>query len=61
MSKSGNGRDVKHDQITIVTHPVVTLALKRLRNKGVFGSSLEDVAERLVCERIRQLIDEGWL
>ncbi len=28
---------------------------------GLFGATVEDVAERLICERLIQLAQDGWL
>lgn len=35
--------------------------LERLLETGLFGTTVEDVMERLLCERVRQLIESGEL
>jgi len=35
--------------------------LARLVETGLFGLNVDDVARRLVDDRLRQLQDEGWL
>ncbi len=36
------------------------VALSRLRATGLFGTTLEDVAERLLLERLRELVEDHW-
>jgi hypothetical protein len=32
-----------------------------LARHGLFGSTSEDVAERLLCEKLREIVKEGWV
>lgn len=36
-------------------------ALETLSRHGLFGTSVEDVADRLLNERLRAIVLEGWL
>ena len=35
--------------------------LDMLVETGLFGRTRDDVVERLVCEKLRSLMDRGWL
>jgi hypothetical protein len=41
--------------------PEVHRLLKYLTENGLFGTSVEDVAERLLCEKLREIVLQGWV
>lgn len=51
----------KHRTVTITSSLRVIAALDRLRETGLFGRTRAQVAERFVCEGVRQAQRDGWL
>lgn len=47
-------------RIRLDLHPVVSRYVDALLAVGLFGVSREDVVERLLCEKLRELEREGW-
>ena len=45
-------------QITIATTPQVVRILTRLAEQGLHGKNIEEVAERLLSERLREFVDQ---
>lgn len=48
-------------KLTLSLPSRVRADLDRLWRYGIFGHSVEDVAERLISEGVRRLVSEGWL
>lgn len=48
-------------ELELVITPETAMALARLVKTGLFGTSLVDVAERLLLERLRTVVLEGWV
>jgi len=46
--------------MSIETTQEVYRALGTLQATGLFGSTAEEVAERLICEKIQELAQRGW-
>jgi len=46
--------------ITVPTTPQMRAALDRLVVSGLFGRTREEVAERLICDRLFDLVDDNW-
>ena len=49
------------DVLEIVVNHRVRELLGELRDTGLFGDSIQQVVERLLCERIRMIYDEHEL
>lgn len=47
--------------IALKLTPEAHRLLKHLVENGLFGTSTEDVAERLLCEKLREVVLQGWL
>jgi len=47
--------------VTIDVHPIVHRLLEELADSGLFGLDVEEVTNRLVCDRLRDLIAEDDL
>ncbi len=47
--------------ITLKPTPEAHRLLKHLTENGLFGTSVEDVAERLLCEKLREVVLQGWV
>jgi hypothetical protein len=41
--------------------PQVENMVRDLLEIGIFGHTCDDVIERLLCDRLRQIAQEGWL
>ncbi len=51
----------RQQRMNIALSPQGFDALEVLLGTGLFGHSRADVAQRLVCDRLRELAVEGWL
>ncbi len=47
--------------VAVSLTPEMARAVKSLVSSGLFGTSEVDVVERLLAERLREVIQEGWL
>jgi hypothetical protein len=47
-------------KVRLDLHPVVSGYINALLAVGLFGVSREDVVERLLCEKLRELERQGW-
>lgn len=56
-----NKNEIKSVQITITTTPHVESYLKELIKVGVYGKNVAEAAERLLTEKLRELIAERKL
>lgn len=52
---------MKTKKLTVELHPRVYKLVQRLHATGLWGFSLEETAERLLCERLRQEMAPGLL
>lgn len=63
--KEGNkvyaGGELSTARVAFETNSRVRDDLQRLANTGLFGWTVDVVAERLICEKLRDLADQGWL
>ena len=46
--------------IRVVLSEPAMKALQGLVQAGLFGASVQDVAERMICERLRMHENDGW-
>jgi len=53
---SGDSEDLE-----VPVTPEALRLLKHLSENGLFGTSVEDVAERLLCEKLREVVLQGWV
>jgi hypothetical protein len=51
----------RQQRMNIALSPQGFDALEVLLGTGLFGHSRADVAQRLVCERLRELTLQGWI
>jgi hypothetical protein len=47
--------------IALKLTPEAHRLLKHLTENGLFGTSVEDVAERLLSEKLREVVLQGWV
>ena len=54
--------DLPEGDQALVLHPTQKVVdhLEHLMDTGLFGKNVREVAYNLICERLRQLVDEGW-
>jgi hypothetical protein len=52
---------MKHLPVTLKLNPQLQEYLGILRESGIFGDSLEEVCERLICQRVEALAGNGCL
>lgn len=48
------------EKVTLRVTPEARRLLGSLTENGLFGTSPEDVAERLLMEKLREVVKEGW-
>lgn len=46
--------------LTIELHPSVHEALEYLATLGIFGATIEDVADRMICEKVRERAEQRF-
>ena len=51
----------KPEKITLEITPEAKRLLGTLNEQGLFGVTLADVAERLLMEKLREVVREGWV
>lgn len=48
-------------ELKLKVTPETKRLLDTLGRHGLFGTTTEDAAERLLCERLRAIVEEGWV
>lgn len=66
MSRRNRNRDLADRQprerkIDFEPHGPVMTAVHDLAEVGIFGETAHEVIERLVCDRLQDLAQDGWL
>jgi tRNA(Glu) U13 pseudouridine synthase TruD len=48
-------------ELTVTTNQGVIAYLEHLQRFGLFGVTIEEVAERLIQDQLQYLAEEGWI
>jgi hypothetical protein len=48
-------------RISLTVTPEMARLLNTLGDQGLFGTTATDVAERLLAEKLREVVREGWV